>query len=358
MKIFADSFKRWCRILETYQEKGNPIGESLYFDFTTEYVYFGSKDGIGRIKFYTEKEENDKIVNFFISTNKFLNIITQYDFVFLTNELVLKNGNDKYKLSTIIDDEKIDVSPFMKEFNSKLNFDKDSIEKIARALMFTNKDEQNTNYRNIFIQDKFVCSLTTQTPMYEAPIDINENIGLQLNVAKTLTQVGSIAEGCYIMCGNSNKKIVSRDDEIELIVPSNSSIEFPTNRNQGFIDSYSYSTKIKFQTDVFSKVLSSLRPYFNDVLNAKISIAINDDITLRVVDSTNEIEKHVSFIDVSEELKGKVFSISGSKLEQALGVLKGKEIYIDLPTNEDSPIVNMYTDDSQHVLVVRFKNEN
>lgn len=358
MKIYADSFKRWSRVLESYQEKGNPIGESLYLDFTTEYAFFGSKDGIGRIKFYIEKEDNEKIDNFFISTVKFLNIITQYDYVTLSSNFLIKNGNDKYKLTTIVDDDKIDTSPFLKLFDSRLDFNKDSIEKITKALIFTNKDEQNTNYRNIFIQDNYICSLTTQTPMYESPIDITNDIGLQINVAKTLVQVGSIAEGCYVMTSSVNKKIVSRDDEIEIIVPSNSSFEFPSNRSQDFINSYSYDTKLKLQTDVFSKVLSSLRPYFNDVLNAKLYMTIGDDIVLRVQDSTNDIEKHIPYVEVSEELIGHVYSISGTKLEIALSVLRGKELFICLPTDENSPIVNLYCDESQHVLIVRFKNEN
>lgn len=355
MKIFADSFKRWNRILETYQEKGNPIGESLYFNFQDEYIYFGNKDGIGRVKFYTEDKED--IQNFFIPTNKFLNIITQYDFINIDKKFLITNSNDKYKLATIIDDDKIDTSIFRKEFESRVDFTKDSIEKINRAMCFANKDEQNINYRNIFIQNKFICSLTTPTPMYESSINIEGDSCIQLNVAKTLTQVGSIAEGCYLLCSESSKKIVSRDDEIEIIVPSNNSIEFPPNRSQKFIDSYSYLTKIKFSTDVLSRVLSSLRPYFSDVLNSKIIFYINDDVTIKVSDSTNDIEKHISYIEVSDELKEKHFSISGSKLELALSVLKGKELFIDLPIDENSPIVNVYNDDTQHILITRFKNE-
>ena len=353
MKIFADSFKRWVRILEAYQEKGNPIGESLYFNFQDKNVYFGSKDGIGRIKFYTENDED--IQNFFISTDKFLNIITQYDYLYLDKKLVFTNEQDKYKLSTIIDDDKFDNSIFNTKFDNCVALSKDSIEKINKALAFTNKDEQNTNYRNIFIQDKHICSLTTPTPMYESTIDIESDLIISLNVAKTLYQVGSIAEGCSLMYSASSRKIISRDEELEIIVPSSSTVDFPTNRNEKFISSYTYSNLLKVSTDIFSKVLSVLRPYFNSVLNAKLILILNDDITIKVSDSQNEIEKHIQYLEISDDLKGKQFAISGSKLETALGTLRGKELFIDLPTSESSPIVNLYNDETQHVLITRFK---
>lgn len=356
MKIFADSFKRWVRVLEAYQEKGNPIGESLYFNFKDKNVYFGSKEGIGRVKFYTEDDED--IGNFFISTNKFLNIITQYDFLNLDSKLVFTNNQDKYKLSTIIDDDKFDNSMFEKTFESSISLTKDSIEKITRSLTYTNKDEQNTNYRNIFIQDKHICSLTTPTPMYENKIDIDCDLIISINVAKTLVQVGSIAEGCSLLSSQSSRKIVSRDEELEIIVPSTSTVEFPSNRNEKFIESYSYNNILKVSTDTFSKVLSVLRPYFNSVLNAKLIIDINDDITIKVSDSQNEVEKHIPYLEINENLNGKQFAISGTKLETALSTLKGKELFIDLPSNDTSPIVNMYNDlESEHVLIVRFKNE-
>jgi hypothetical protein len=37
--------------------------------------------------------------------------------------------------------------------------------------------------------------------------------------------------------------------------------------------------------------------------------------------------------------------------------MKGKEFIIDLPTDENKPIVNFYVDDSEHVLITRFKED-
>lgn len=356
MKIFAESFKRWVRVLESYQEKGNPIGESLYFNFQDKNVYFGSKEGIGRIKFYTEEDED--ICNFFISTDKFLNIITQYDFLNLDKNLIFTNNQDKYKLSTIVDDDKFDKSVFDKTFELVTVLSKDSIEKITKSLSYTNKDEQNVNYRNIFIQDKHICSLTTPTPMYETSIDIDSDLIISINVAKTLVQVGSIAEGCSLMYSSSSRKIVSRDEELEIIVPSTQTFDFPSNRNEGFIASYSYNNVLKVASDVFAKVLNVMRPYFNSALNAKLILILDSDITIKVSDSQNEVEKHIPYLEINENLKGKQFAISGTKLETALSTLKGKELFIDLPVDETSPIVNLYNNlDSEHVLIVRFRNE-
>lgn len=359
MKIYSDSFKKWSRVLEAYQEKGSPVGECLYFNFKDSSIYFGNKEGIGKMQFNFEKELNEEtITNFFISTSKFLGVITQYDFMNLNEKLVFTNGKDKFKISTIIDDDKIDCTTFKTLYPNELVFDKDHLDKISKSLIFTSKDEGNTNYRNIFIQDGTICSLTTRTPMYEAPIDIKDKLCISLNVAKTIGQVGFVTDGCSLMTNTGvNKKIVSRDGEMELIVPGNSNVEFPTNTNPDFIKSYAYETKIKLATDEFSKVLSLLRPYFSDVLNGKLTLTIDDDLSVKVEDTANAVERHIPYIETSDELKGLTFSISGPKIEQALSVLKGKEVFISLPTLESSPIVNFWNDESQHVLIARFKNE-
>lgn len=354
MKIFADSFKRWVRVLETYQAKGDPIGESLYLNFKDKYAYFGSQEGIGRVKFYVEGEED--ITNFFISTNKFLNIITQYDFINLDSKFIFTFKDDKYKIPVIVDDEKFNNAQFLKNFENSFDFEKSTIDLISKASTFTNKDEQNINYRNVFIQDGYICALTTPTPLYESKIGIQDKIALPLNVAKTLCQIGIISEGCKLLVCENNKKIVSRDDEIELIVPAISSTEFPVNRNKEFVDSYSYPTTIEFSYDDFNKVIKSLRPYFNDVLNAKMYILINEkDVEVQVIDSQNEIIKHCEFVTVAQDLIGKKYAISGTKVEQALSVINGKKLIVALPTDDGHPIVNFFNDESQHVLIVRFQ---
>lgn len=360
MKIYTDSFKAWNKILEFFQEKGSPIGESLYFNFKDSYIYFGSKEGTGRMKFVFEKElDEEEIPNFFISTTKFLNIATQYDYLNLSDKLVFTNGKDKYKIASIVDDDKIDCGLLSNtQFSTDLVLEKEHLDKINKALQFTSKDEANSNYRNVFIQDGHICGLTTKTPMYEAPIDISGEVYFSLNVAKTIGQVGFVTDGCTLKTNSGvNKKIVSRDGELEIIVPGSNSIEFPQNRNPNFIASYDYDTVLKVETEILSKVLSILRPYFNDVTNSKITFVIDDDVTVKVEDSTNEVERHIEYLEASDELKGKVYSISGTKIEHALSVLKGKEVFIALPTGDSNPIVNMYNDDSQHVLIARFKND-
>lgn len=360
MKIYADSFKAWNKVLDSYQEKGSPIGESLYFNFKDSYIYFGSKEGMGRMKFVFEKELTEEdIPNFFVSTTKFLNVVTQYDYLNLTEKLVFTNGKDKYKIAPIIDDDKIDCSLLANsKFSNDLVLDKAQLDKISKALQFTSKDEANANYRNVFIQDKTICGLTTKTPMYESSIDMDGEICISLNVAKTIGQVGFVTDGCTLQTNQgNNKKIISRDGELEIIVPGNNSIEFPQNRNPQFIESYKYDTILKLETEALSKVLSVLRPYFNDVQNAKVTLTIDEDISVKVEDATNAVERHIEYLEVSDELKGKTYSISGTKIEQALGVLRGKELFIGLPTLDTSPIVNLYNDESQHVLIARFKNE-
>lgn len=354
MKIFSDTFRKWIRVIETYQTKGNPIGECIYFDFKSKLAYFGSQEGVGNIQFFTEEDED--IPNFFISINKFLNIITQYDYVYLHKDFTFTYENDKYKIPVILDDEKFDASVFATPFQTetRVDIEKNSIELISRALSFTSKDDTNVAYRNIFIKDNMICSLTTQTPLYEAPIGIDKELALPLSVARSLIQIGTIAEGCYLLSGINSKMIVAKNEELKLIVPSNSEKEFPSNREDKFIESYINNKKLEVQYDVFSKTLQMLRPYFSDVLNAKVKFIFDSDIEIVVQDSKNEIVKHCAYESIDPELVGKEFAISGSKIELALSVLKGKKLYIGLP--DEGPIVNFWNDETQHILIVRFKN--
>jgi len=360
MKIYSESFRKWKFLLEAYQEKGDPVGESLYLNFNDSYAYFGNKDGFGRVKFYTEKELDTEVIpNFFISTTKFLNTATQYDYLNLNDSFLFTNGKDKFKISTIVDDDKIDCSFLQNEvFATQLTLQKDQLDLIVKALNFTSKDEPNVAYRNIFIQDKFICSLTSRTPLYESPISIEGDLFFSLNVAKTIIQIGSIAEGCTVNTGNKNKKIVSRNGEFEIVVSSSSDVVFPDNRKDNFIKGYSYGTTLKVSTDAFANTLASIAPYFKEVVNSKILITLSDDISFSVKDSSNEIERHMPFIEIDENLVGRSYAISGTKIVQALSVLKGKELFIELPTNDTSPVVNFYNEkDSAHVVIQRFRND-
>lgn len=361
MKIYSETFRKWFKVLETYQDKGDQVRESIYLNFKDSYCYFSSSEGIGKLKFYFEKElDEEEIPNFFINTNKFLNIISQYDEINLNNKFVFSNGKDKYKIAVLVDDDLFDDSTINSDFNgSEIEFTKDQVMQINAASSFTNKDEQNINYRNIFIKDKHICSLTTQTPMYEAKFDSDIKVVVSLNTSKTINTVGMISEGCFLISSEktSNIKILSRDRELEIIVAGCSSDEFPPNRTQNFIDSYTYNTIAKIETVKLSKALQSLRPYYNEVINTKVSFLFNDDdLLIKVSDTQNEIEKHVEVQECDEKLKNSEIFLSASKVEQILGVLKDPVLIMDIPTDDSRPIVNFWNDEKQHVLMTRFKS--
>jgi len=360
MKIYSEPFKKWIKVLETYaSEKGDPIRESIYLNFKDNYCYFASREGIGKLKFYFEKELDDEdIPNFFINTSKFLNIISQYDEINLNSDFVFSNGKDKYKIS-IITDEEFDDSLINADFGGEeIEFTKDQVNQIVTASAYTNKDEQNIDYRNIFIKDKFICALTTPTPLYEAKFDSDVEAIVSLNVSKTLGVIGIISEGCFLVVkeGVANKKILSRDKELELIVSGSSSAEFPPNRTDKFIESYNYGTFVKVETVKFAKTLQSLRPYYNEVINTKISITFGDDMLIKVSDTQNEIEKHVEIQECDPSLVGKTIYISAQRLEMILGTLRGALLIMEVPEDENKPIINFYNDESQHILTTRFKS--
>lgn len=358
MKIYCETFKKWIKVLETYQEKGDTVRESIYLNFKDSYCYFASSEGIGRIKFYFEKSDDEEIPNFLIDSKKFLNIISQYDDINLNKDFVFSNKKDKYKISVIVDDTLIDTDAIKQPFDGdEIEFSKEQVELIYKTSTFTNKDETNSNYRNVFIKDNFIVALTTPTPMFESKFDFASEVILSLNVTKTITIIGTISEGCFLCSkdGTNNRKILSRDRELELIVPGCSSVDFPPNRSDKFISSYKHGTILSVNPSSFLKTLQTLRPYYLEVVNSKISISINDDLLIKVNDTQNEIEKHVEYISCDEKLKGIVVYFSAERLERILSSLKGEELFVDVPIDENKPVLNFWTDDEQHILATRFK---
>ena len=359
MKIYCETFKKWIKVLETYQEKGDAVRESIYLNFEDSYCYFASSEGIGRMKFYFEKDSSDEVIpNFLIDSKKFLNIISQYDDINLNKDFVFSNKKDKYKISVIVDDTLIDIDTIKQSFDGdEVEFTKEQVELIYKASTFTNKDEPNSNYRNVFIKDNFIVALTTPTPMFESKFDLDLEAVLSLNVTKTLTIIGTISEGCFLCSkeGTNNRKIMSRDKELELIVPGCSSVDFPPNREEKFINSYKHNSVLSVNPSLFLKTLQTLRPYYSEVVNAKISILIGDDLLIKVNDTQNEIEKHVDYISCDDSLKGLEIYFSATKLEQIFSSLKGEELFIDIPTDENKPVLNFWTNDEQHILATRFK---
>ena len=183
------------------------------------------------MKFYFEKDSSDEVIpNFLIDSKKFLNIISQYDDINLNKDFVFSNKKDKYKISVIVDDTLVDIETAKQMYDDKeVEFTKEQVELISKTSTFTNKDEQNSNYRNVFIKNGYITALTTPTPMFESKFDLDLEAVLSLNVTKTLSIIGIISEGCFLCSkdGTNNRKIMSRDKELELIVPGCSSVDFP-----------------------------------------------------------------------------------------------------------------------------------
>ena len=358
MKIYSDSFRKWFRIMEILSDAKDPFRECAYFNFLDSYIYFNSVDGIGRFKFNFEKDADENIPNFFVPISKLISIINQYDEVTLNDSFVFSNGKDKYKVATLIDDDQIDISIFENSYDNELEFSKEQLEKISKALSFVNKDDA-TAFQAVFIEDAHIVGMVKKTPVYEAKFDCSENAVIPYFTAKMLLQIGN-GESCTF-CTNrddtNSQKIISDDKELEVIVSCNSEIEFPNIHSDSVVQSYTHNTPLKVDSSIFAKALDSLKPYYNDVLNAKIKLVLGDDIAIKVEDKTTDIERHIDYVEINDELKEKSYSISALKVLQALSAMKGKEFIIDLPTDDNKPIVNFYVDDSEHVLITRFKED-
>lgn len=355
MKIYSDNFRKYYKIMETLNEKGNPIRECAYFNFNDGYIYFSSNEGAGRFKFNFEKELTEEVIpNFFIPIPKLISIINQYDDINLSDSFVFSNGKDKYKVNTIVDDDQIDTTIFSKVYSNQVQFEKDQLDKISKAISFASKDDPA--FQAIFIEDNYISSMVSKTPLYESKFNCSSKIVLPLFTAKLLLMLSN-GQDCSLYSEQNTQKIVSSDTELEVIVSSNNQLEFPPNRSENFIESYTHNNLLEVNSLVFQKTIDSLKAYFNDIQNSKIKIIIGEnlDITIKIEDKTTDIEKHFEATNVVPSLTNTSFAISGTKVLQTIGSLKGDSLFIDLPTEENKPIVNFYADSSEHILVTRFK---
>jgi len=360
MIIYADTFKRWAKILESYQKKGDPFGESLFFDFENKFIYFGSDFGKGRMKFFFECKEEEKLpYNFFISTSKFLNIITKFDSLELTKDFVFKKGEDKFKFSVVKNEEdRVIKNIFENDFVYEV-LNKDIFKKIEDASVFVNKDDADENLHNIFVKNNLICSMSSVLPFYESKINYTGSFAVEVDVAKLITQIGTISEGCKFTQNTKTAIIKSIDDEIEMIIPNCYTTEFPDDlQSDSFIKTYKHPTFVKIDCSLFNHNLSFLKMYLNASNNGKLFFNFTDtDMIMRIEEDDATVEKHMPFIEISSELKNKTFALPGFKIDTALGILKDKELTIRLPVDESLGLVDLLNNEDQHIVISRFKTE-
>ena len=354
MKIYADMFKKWSKVLEMYQTKGDPYGESMLFDFENKNVYFGTDLGQGKLKFFYDLNQNEEVPKkFFISINKFLGIITKYDYLEFDGNSFF-NGKDKFKFSMLeYEPLRINLSIFKDNIDYK-DITKDTLKKISDAILFINKDDPNDNLKNIFIKNGKICSLSSKTPIYESAIDYSEDLAVEYDVAKLMTLIGNISEGCKILQNMNSADIKSIDDEIEMIVPNKFTTDyFDTDKE---LNGCNYATKIEFDTSIFNNNFSFIKPYFNPYTNSKVYLTFDTDAVLKIDDDSTQVEKHFDYKTISDELKNKTFSFSGTKMDLALSLLKGKDLTLSLPIDENQSLITISNDTSQRVIMTRFKD--
>jgi hypothetical protein len=354
MKIYADMFKKWSKILESFQKKDDPFASKLYFDFNNKYIYFGSSDfGKGRMKFFFDLNTGEELPNnFFISTVDFLNVINQFDDITLTEGVFIHN-NDKFKMSIIEnEDDRIDISLF-KDYNFS-ELPKNIFADIEKALVYINPADPNTNLHNVFIKNNYIYAYSSELPLYESKIDFNSELAVELGTANTILKIGNISEGCKLSQNASTAIIQSTDDELEVIIPNFYTTEFPDIRSDDFKSKYNFNTTLIVEREKFIVALQFIKLYLNVSNNGKFSITCGDDLLIKVEESSVNIEKHIPYISVSDELKGSEFELPGFKLESALKSLVGNNLTIKLPTDPTRSLVDLSCDDIRHTIIPRF----
>lgn len=357
MRIKTNSFKKFESILNEFFSRGlgSEQTEGIYLNFEDSYAYVRSMDGIaGRFKFEFQKESDDKIENFYININKFLNLCHLSENLELDNAYVFHTDTGTFRLKYLKEDYIDSVELFEENGWNKNNignviiFDKEKFNKLKIATQYMYKKALDFSYKGVYIQDGYIFSVL-QDQIYESEFDFN--CGTPIIIYNELANfISMLGENTKMFSGDKVDNIVSDDDDLEIIMPK-FNIAIPPVREEIFIERYNVKSRIRFNKEELSLAIATLHPYFKLFPLKRIFIEIQNEKCIFRFEEEGEIAK----IDVETEnivdLMDIVIEIDGETIKKAISHLSGDTI--DMIYNSKYPQVCMKAveDDSTKILL-------
>lgn len=349
MKIDTKNIKLYAKVLSALEEKGNQIYESLYLDFKNKIIRFRSSQGQG----YLEIEVLDvspNIQNFFVPTEKFLNIAINNDELEVLEDYSFKVGKDKYQLGYLVDDT---IYPTFKPLESEnlIKISDSDLAKLAIASPFIEKDM--LEYKGLFFNQGYIEAMNRATPAFEIEADIKDNFKLTSFCIQVFQALGSDFE-----FEANERKIIIKTDDIGLELANNSNLTFPPLREKSFITRNCVPTKFKIDTKVIAQVLNFLSIYYKEIIGNVISFDLGEEPKIVVSNPIRniKIEKELTNIEIDDELSGYIFNVSGEKLLKSIKIFSTSK-FINIHTLTDNPTLDIKGDDDSfgHIILSKMK---
>jgi hypothetical protein len=315
MKINTEVFQKHDKLINMLTNRENGVYGGLYFDFRDSYIYMNGKNGVkGRFPFAYEGEEEAE--NFYLNADKFLAITEFY------NELdydvpsrIFSNGSDRFNIEKIEDTE--DYSDLYEEhqYEAFMTVEEESYTKLKKALQYTlNEAEINPVFRTIFLLDETLFSLK-YNELFQTSFKQEGELKLSSDAVNFIKALGM---DCEMYTTENSLKLVQ--DDIEILIPNNQSVEVPPIKEDSFKAGYEHRTFFNFQKDAMLDILDFMSIYYkdNESKNPVIKLKkISEDIL--EISSTTSKDSVIRTLDgLTTNLEDFEFEVDAEKLKRAI----------------------------------------
>lgn len=337
MILKLDLFKKYTKIIQFTIEVGNPITESLFFNFKEGYCHFRNEKEYGRIRI--EKDENEN--NIFVDANKFLLFIKNFN-----KDIEYKKGyfycdKIKSKLGNYgeLVFEEVDYTGYeiYKDFNN-ISSNNSVLEKLRQSIVYIDRN----NYPELdatFIRDNHILA-TNKEIFYQFKSSIQlPGIDIHKSIMKNLLYI--LEKDKNIQYKTKDKKTqISIENEFDMIFNLPINLEVPPYNEEMFIKEYDHDTFISCNLNELIETIKFLSP-FSNTEQKNIYFHIEDKILkLEVKEPDVNIVKEIEIKD-SNITEKQSYLFSGQYLKTLLSHLEGESVRVYL--SKGSELVSVDT---------------
>lgn len=289
MKIKTEELKRVLNI--AYQGAGNnkliPITQMIGVKVENNKLTLSSTDSFNYIYISSKIEEATKDIDLCVNANLIYKLISKFDSEYTTLELINKslevNGNGKYKLEVLLNEEEtiykfpvkvipenqpfqeINVNKFIKAKKYAEKSLAQTIEEADLVAYYVNKDNIISTDRNIMtVIDEGIsdCPLTLRSKFIDLVVGMKEKIRLTHWLNTTTKELN----------------LMITDDETTIFSKVNGIVEeYPYEAIKNLISTAEFKTSAKVNVKDFLAILDRISLFVTQYDSDTINLALNED---------------------------------------------------------------------------------
>lgn len=371
--IDTTKFKEYEKLILYAKNTENKYRSHFCLNFEKSCVEIMGENFVFSFKFEFKSDDDiDKpypIV--YVSIMEFLSLCKAYNSInFDSVNYNLSSGEDKFTISTFVDDDtisfkdEIDISESFidNEAIIPITIDNSFVSEMITAMAFSPKAGEGDPLEGlrIFKNDVFTSD---HTSLYQNRISDKEIINptdVPLSLVFILRQLPSF--GNYtIYFGKEAILVYQGDDDFSLYLSQSISLEFPDNPyDEEFRSTFDHETGFSIDRDILKENVKFFEPFTQSVQNEAIHLYIGEEnITLSVNSGIIAGSKKIEIDSVDESIIGTDLLLPRYLIMKALNVLNGEEIEIRVnPEKHAITFREPEYNDNKYVVITRMYEDN